>query len=392
MTYWKELLVEVNGDQKYEKTDTFKLQLFNLFEATFADSLGLGIIINDDALPTVTIADASVAEGNIVGGTLTFPVTISNPTMTDLAISYALTDGTAIGSADFDNTAGSDTIRAGKTSLNISVAVTGDLQVEANETFTITLTPEAGKTTAAGSDLTATGTILNDDDASDLKLTIADDSVIEGNSGTTDTLRFIVSLSDASINNVKVSYSVRNGSASLTENDYENVAGTLTFSPGTRTQTVKVPVNGDTRYEGNETLFVTLSNPDSAGISDAEAIGTINDDDNIPTVALSSVNSSVDEGLTGQTPISFEVTLTNPSVQTIRVSYSTSDSTATISNNDYVAGNGTVVFAPGDTIETIVISVQGDAMYEKDDSFKVELSSPVNATFRDSEGIWRNQK
>ena len=250
-----------------------------------------GVIKNDDALPTVTIGDASVAEGNIVGGTLTFPVTISNPTMTDLAISYALTDGTAIGSADFDNTAGSNTIRAGKTSLNISVAVTGDLQVEANETLTITLTPEAGKTTAAGSDLTATGTILNDDDASDLKLTIASTSVIEGNNGAIDTLRFAVSLSDSSVNTVRVSYSVRDGSASLLEGDYLDKSGQVIFSPkGSLTNIIKIPVQGDRRVEGNETILVTLSNPQNALILDGEAIGTIIDDDGVaPAITIEKI-------------------------------------------------------------------------------------------------------
>ena len=55
-------------------------------------------------------------------------------------------------------------------------------------------------------------------------------------------------------------------------------SGTLTFSPGTTTQTVLVPVTGDKGdSEESETLTLTLSgpSPERVRLADGTATGTI---------------------------------------------------------------------------------------------------------------------
>lgn len=64
-----------------------------------------------------------------------------------------------------------------------------------------------------------------------------------------------------------------------TTGDYTTASGTLTYSPGTTSQTVNVSVQGDTTVEPNETFFVDLSNAVNATILDAQGVGTIVDDD-----------------------------------------------------------------------------------------------------------------
>ena len=55
---------------------------------------------------------------------------------------------------------------------------------------------------------------------------------------------------------------------------------TVTFtSGGPLTQTITVQVNGDTVVEPDETFFVNLSNPVNATLLDAQAVGTIVNDD-----------------------------------------------------------------------------------------------------------------
>ena len=89
----------------------------------------------------------------------------------------------------------------GATSQTISVPVTGDTAVEADETFYVNLLA------ASGIDLTAaqgTGTILNDDTAPLPNLTINDVQLAEGNSGATNAV-FTVQLSSPSASPVSVS-------------------------------------------------------------------------------------------------------------------------------------------------------------------------------------------
>jgi hypothetical protein len=107
-------------------------------------------------------------------------------------------------------------------------------------------------------------------------LSIADASVVEGDSGTTPMV-FIVTLSAASASPVTVGYATLNGTAS--SRDYGSTSGTLTFAAGETSKTVTVLVFGDTSKENKETLSVRLSNPINATITRVSAIGTIVDDE-----------------------------------------------------------------------------------------------------------------
>ena len=111
-------------------------------------------------------------------------------------------------------------------------------------------------------------------------LSINDTSVSEGNSGTTNAT-FKVSLSEQSTQQVTVDYATGDGTANAPA-DYQATSATLTFAPGTTTQTVSVPVKGDTLFEPDETFSVTLSNPTNATLSGEKGIGTITNDDPAP--------------------------------------------------------------------------------------------------------------
>jgi subtilisin-like proprotein convertase family protein len=61
--------------------------------------------------------------------------------------------------------------------------------------------------------------------------------------------------------------------------DFAPAGGVLRFPPGTTTQTLTVPIYGDTTVEPNETFSVDLASAINAVISDAQATGTIMNDD-----------------------------------------------------------------------------------------------------------------
>jgi hypothetical protein len=116
--------------------------------------------VTGPALPSVSVADASVVEGN--GGTtnLSFPVTLSKPVTWPVSVGYATADGSAKAPGDYASAHGTVTFAPGETSKAIDVAVDGDTTVEDDETFTVALSSPANTTVADGS---ATGTIKNDD-------------------------------------------------------------------------------------------------------------------------------------------------------------------------------------------------------------------------------------
>jgi Tol biopolymer transport system component len=90
------------------------------------------------------------------------------------------------------------------------------------------------------------------------QVSIAGTSLAEGDSGNTDAA-LPVTLSFSSTHTVTVDYATADGTATA-GSDYMATSGTLTFAPGTTTQTIHVPVTGDTTVEPDETFDVVLSN------------------------------------------------------------------------------------------------------------------------------------
>jgi hypothetical protein len=114
-------------------------------------------------------------------------------------------------------------------------------------------------------------------------LSISDVAFAEGNSGTTSMI-FTVTLSAASNLTVNVNYATANGTATLADNDYQALSGTLTFNPGDLTRTITVLVNGDQKFEPDETVLVNLTNAVNATISRSQGTGTILNDDTLQLI------------------------------------------------------------------------------------------------------------
>jgi hypothetical protein len=112
---------------------------------------------------------------------------------------------------------------------------------------------------------------------SPLTLSIADDSVWEGNKGTT-RVDLTVTLSRSISDVVTVRYATASGTAVATS-DYTSTSGTLTFQPGQTSRMISIAIKGDRKREPNETFSVQLSNSVGATIADAVATATILNDD-----------------------------------------------------------------------------------------------------------------
>src|SRR6185295_8104710 len=70
--------VLVNGDAKFESTETFFVNLSGATNATVADGQGSGTVTNDDTQPTISINDVAHNEGNAGTTDYDFTVSLSN--------------------------------------------------------------------------------------------------------------------------------------------------------------------------------------------------------------------------------------------------------------------------------------------------------------------------
>ena len=99
---------------------------------------------------------------------------------------------------------------------------------------------------------------------------------------------------------------------------------------------------------------------------------------------LSIADSIVDEGDSGSLTAVFTVTLAPTSTMVVEVDYDTVDVTA-IGGSDYTPISDTLTFNPGETEKYINVPVLGDTDDELDETFRVELSNPINADLLDGQ-------
>ena len=215
--------------------------------------------------PSISVTDASRAEGNSGATNLSFTVSLSKATVLPVSVNYATSDGTAT-AADYQSATGKLTFSPGQNSKTIDVAVVGETTYEQHETFTVTLSNPVNATIADGS---ATGTITNDDVAP--RSGHYAGTTAQGRSITFDVAPDLRSLSKlifyADLSCVELSLSIPNAQLDLTGVTFP-VAADWSFAfdipysnPGVEPGTVTVAVSGKLSVAGSAggTLRVNLT-------------------------------------------------------------------------------------------------------------------------------------
>jgi serralysin len=248
-----------------------------------------------------------------------------------------------------------------------------------------------------------TGTV-NPLDSQNVTYSIAADaaSVLEGNAGTTTPLSFTITRSSEGQglqSSGTVDFSLAGGSATLgTDYSLASVSGNgisvsgnqITFAPGATTAKVNLNVIGDFLSESDESVIVALSNPTVAGgtafIGNTQASSTIVDEDTqIAINDVSTTEGNARNNTIAYKSVSFTVSLSEATIDTVTVNYATADGTAK-AGEDYLAASGTLTFNPGETSKTISVSVRKETVFEADETFYLNLSNPTSATIADSQG------
>jgi glucose/arabinose dehydrogenase len=100
------------------------------------------------------------------------------------------------------------------------------------------------------------------------------------------------------------------------------------------------------------------------------------------TIAINDV--TVTEANTATATANFKVILSPASSQTVTVQYATADGSAA-AGSDYVNATGTIIFMPGETVQQVSVTVNGDTAFEPNETFFINLSGAANATIDDNQ-------
>ena len=326
---------------------------------------------DDDGGATVTIGDASAAEGD----TITFTVTLDKAVQGGLTVTPSFADGTATKGTDYtENTASlTFTGNAGETST-LKVATTEDAAVESNETFTVSLAV-SGTTVSVTATDTGTGSITDDDGSAGVTLTVNPTSVAEDAGATTVTVTATMTggtRADSTALTVAVG-AVGDGATEGT--DYATVGDfTVTIPAGsTRARgTFTLTPTADSAVEGDETLSIS-GDATVERLAVSGATVTITDGDassgrTVPALTIDDATAAEGDSL------AFTVTLRLAVSGGLTVTPSFTDGTAT-SGTDYSENTAALTFTgtAGET-QTFKVATGEDAVVEADETFTVGLS------------------
>ncbi|MFY0604573.1 MAG: hypothetical protein JXQ93_11520, partial [Flavobacteriaceae bacterium] len=377
----KTIDVTVSGDMMVEVDETLTMTLSNPTGTSviISDATGIGTITNDDTT-VVTIADVSANEN---AGTQSIVATLSNPVQGGFTLNVFTTDGTGTtADSDYSSTGGSTltfTGNAGETQT-LNLGGLGDTKVEADETFTISMT-NIGFTSVnpANIDITdvATYTILNDDTAT---VTINNVSVNEDSGIATVTL----TLDNLVDGGFSVDVSTQDGTATIADPDYAGLTSATENFTGTagETQTLDITIGIDSKVEADEVLSLLMNNVvavtvdvSDIDVSDTATVTITNDDSATVTIADVSVNEA--DGTA-----TFTATLSNEVVGGFTVDVSTADGTAMTSDSDYTPVTSQTLNFTGNASETqtFMVNITDDNIVETDETVSISMSNVVSGT------------
>lgn len=321
-------------------------------------------------LPSISIDDVTVTEGN--AGTVTTTFTITQNSRGKSSVRFATAQGTASSPGDFLSRTGRLRFAGGHRKNKVAITVVGDTLDESNETFFLRLTDPVGATIGGGEGKAT----ITDDDAPPSVSSVATVTVPEGNSGDTPFASIDVTLSAPSGRLVSVDYSTIDGSAAA-GSDYDLTAGTLEVPAGETVGSVTVRILGDDATEGDETFDVDLANPVNATLGAHPTVITIQDNDPIPpgSAVLNVSGGTIREGNTGTRTLIFTVTRSGETSTPVNVDFQTANGTA-IAPLDYMSTSGNLSFAATVTTATVGVEIKGDRRLEHRERLFLSLLNP----------------
>ena len=336
---------------------------------------------DDPVAPVVVVPDpeVSITAGADVteGASATFTVTASPAPAADLDVAVTVAQSGAFGAATGTRTV---TIPTGG-SVSFAVATSDDSADEPDGSVTATVGAGSGYTVSA---TRGAGTVaVADDDVPIPVVSItAGQGVTEGGSAT-----FTLTASPAPAADLDVAVTVAQSGA---------------FGAAMGSRTVTVPTGGsvsfavatsdDSADEPDGSVTATVGAGSGYTVSNTQGAGTVAVADNDVPPPPSSVTVSVGDasGSEYDWVVEFAVTLSEASSQEVRVWFETSNWRGLTGRAkmglDYWSTQTTVVFAPGQTEQTVSVWLVDDSRSEPEEYFTVELRRPQGAAIEEGKG------
>ena len=156
----RSIAVPINGDFLSESNETFFISLTSPTNANIVKGTSTGTITDNDGSPGLSVADATVIEGDVGAANMIFNVRLSAASGKIVSVGYATASGTALPGLDYQDSYGQLLFPPGMTNQTVSVSVFGDTIPEPAKTLFLNLS-------AAGNAVLtrpqAVGTILDND-------------------------------------------------------------------------------------------------------------------------------------------------------------------------------------------------------------------------------------
>ncbi|MEP4547350.1 MAG: Calx-beta domain-containing protein [Saccharospirillum sp.] len=407
--------VPVLGDLQVEADEQTGLLL------TYSDgstSRHTGTIFNDDR-PTLRIANQRVSEGFEGSTIMRFTIALSQTTLTPFPVRVLVEDASpsalttdagvtfqpADAGVDYQTIDQQLVIQSGANSVTFNVLILGDTNIEPDEAFSVKVFESTADPQTNVPLDSALGIITNDDGPgfNMPEVTLNNSQGQEGPAGAGNALSFPLNLSGPNEVSFSIFYEViypdsaTSGFTPADSNDLPALSGKYMDIDGSggeisESSVLLIPLTGDDQYELNDYFELVLTT--ETGYELDRARGYILNDDT-PRFAMSDVTAL--EGNSGESQMRFTLTWDEPEpvAEAITLKYRTLDSvsvdiSAATSGVDYSYKSDSLTFSPGDTTKFIDIPIRGDANYEPNEAFLLQISTVSGVPVTSASGLIQN--
>ena len=307
------------------------------------------------AVPSLSISDATVTEGNAGTRNASFTVTLAPVSTATVTVNWATANGTATQPSDYVAGSGVLTFTAGQSSKIITVTVNGDTTSEPDEMFFVNLSGPSGARLGDGQ---GQGTIATDDTPPPVVCPTG--TVIPGAAFDVTVFAGSSSLDWTAVYRPGAPHDTWIGNFKYVLLPRPRVVS-LVAPPTVGNYEVRLLANNGPNFVGSCPLLVTTG----------------------PALFVSDV--AVTEGNTGTVNANFTVTLSPTATGPVTVNWATANGTA-VAPSDFIAGSGSLSFAAGESTKTVTVLVNGDTSPEGTENFFVNLSGASGALLLDDQG------
>ena len=277
------VVIDIVDDLSYEPGESFSVSISEPSGAGLGEPTTATITIQQSDWPPFVYLDDGggfLAEYTAFEqyNQITVPIRLSAPSGFRTEVNLVVSGGTATAGEDYQSVSQTVVFESGDTEKLIEIPIYDDGIPDNGETIHLALTDAVNSTLDGYLPYEGVVTIRDD-----LWVSFTESEVLTPEEALTASVT--VNLSVPLEQRIYLSIATEDLTATAGE-DYYAVAGVLSFSAGTTTRVIPVPMIGDSNPEGDETFSVSLIDTSGLPISGASTVSVTILDDDVPEVAI----------------------------------------------------------------------------------------------------------